>query len=418
MRTHLLAVALLLLIALFSASSACPQDSPPEDNAAPAPAETSPEQEAAPAAAETTPEEEAAPAPVEMTPEEKADAEIGKRAAEEVKKSFKLIEDSPDAPRIAAIVERLRPLTEKPHQTYQVSILDSDALNSFAIPGGYLYYTRGLLKAVESDDELAAVTAHEMAHIALSHSRKLMSKDERYQKILGPLVLVSILSDSKAIDPGKIALIGAHIVQDAINHYGREAERESDRAAVLYLNQSERYRPVAMLTVLEGLARLESGRPQVDMGVFQTHPESRQRVEAVLAQLEELGIPVERRRVTHSLVAEAGPVTQGDVEIGELRLNGRAVFRPATELDGLSPAARAERSAELLNSLLLANLDLLEVGMIEAEGHTSFEARGETILTITEADASFHESTVKALADDALRAIRLGFHEERIQRAY
>ena len=418
MRTHLLAVALLLLIALFSASSACPQDSPAEDNAAPAPAETSPEQEAAPAAAETTPEEEAAPPPVEMTPEERADAEIGKRAAEEVKKSFKLIEDSPDAPRIAAIVERLRPLTEKPHQTYQVSIIDSAALNSFAIPGGYLYYTRGLLKAVESDDELAAVTAHEMAHIALGHYRKLMSKDERYQKILGPLVLVSILSDSKAIDPGKIALIGAHIVQDAINHYGREAEREADRAAVLYLNQSERYRPVAMLTVLEGLARLESGRPQVDMGVFQTHPESRQRVEAVLAQLEELGIPVERRRVTHSLVAEAGPVTQGDVEIGELRLNGRAVFRPATELDGLSPAARAERSAELLNSLLLANLDLLEVGMIEAEGHTSFEARGETILTITEADASFHESTVKALADDALRAIRLGFHEERIQRAY
>jgi len=418
MRTHLLAVALLLLIALFSASSACPQDSPAEDDAAPAPAETSPEQEAAPAAAETTPEEEAAPAPVEMTPEEKADAEIGKRAAEEVKKSFKLIEDSPDAPRIAAIVERLRPLTEKPHQTYQVSIIDSAALNSFAIPGGYLYYTQGLIDAVESDDELAAVTAHEMAHIALSHSRKLMSKDERYQKILGPLVLVSILSDSKTIDPGAIALIGAHIVQDALNHYGREAELEADHAAVLYLNQSERYYPVGMLTVLEGLARLEGGRPQVEMGVFQTHPESRQRVEAVLAQLEELGIPVERRRVTRSLVAKAGPVTQGDVEIGELRLNGRAVFRPATELDGLSPVARAEHSAELLNSLLLANLDLLEVGMMEAEGQTSVEARRETILTITEADASFHESTVKALADDALRAIRLGFHEERIQRAY
>jgi hypothetical protein len=401
MRTHLLAVASILLIALFSAPSACPQDSPGEGNAAPAPAETSPEQEAA-------------PAPVEMSPEDKADAEIGKRADEEVKKSFKLIEDSPDAPRIAAIIEHLRPLTEKPHQTYQVSIIDSDALNSFAIPGGYLYYTRGLLKAVESDDELAAVTAHEMAHVALSHSRRLMSKDERYQKILGPLVL----SDSKAIDPGKIALIGAHIVQDALNHYGREAERESDRAAVLYLNHSERYLPVAMLTVLEGLARLEGGRPQVDMGVFQTHPESRQRVEAVLAQLEELGIPVERRRVTRSLVAEAGPVTQGDVEIGELRLNGRAVFRPATELDGMSPVARAERSAELFNSLLLANLDLLEVGLMEGEVQTSFEARGKTILTITEADASFHESTVKALAEDALRAIRLGFHEERIQRAY
>ncbi|MCJ7822810.1 MAG: hypothetical protein MUQ26_07035, partial [Armatimonadetes bacterium] len=98
--------------------------------------------------------------------------------------------------------------------------------------------------------------------------------------------------------------------------------------------------------------------------------------------------------------------------------NGRAVFRPATELDGVSPVARAERSAELFNSLLLANLDLLEMGVFDDEGQTSFEARGETILTITEADASFHESTVKALAEDALRAIRLGFHEERIKRAY
>jgi hypothetical protein len=418
MRTHLLAVALLLLTALFSASSACPQDSPGEDDAAPSAAETSTEEEAAPAPAGTSTEEEAAPAPVEMSPEDKADAEIGKRAAEEVKKQFKLIEDSPDAPRIAAMVERLRPFTEKPHQTYQVSILDSDALNSFAIPGGYLYYTRGLLNAVESDDELAAVTAHEMAHVSLSHSRRLMGKDERYQKILGPLVLISILSDSKAIDPGKIALIGAHIVQDALNHYGREAELEADHAAVLYLKQSERYYPVGMLTVLEGLARLEGGRPQVEMGVFQTHPESRERVQAVLAQLEELGIPIERRRVTRSLVTEAGPVTQGDAEIGELRLNGRAVFRPATELDGLSPVARAERSAELLNSLLLANLDLLEVGLMEAEGQTSVEARGETILTITEADASFHESSVDKLAEDAMRAIRLGFHEERIQRAY
>jgi len=431
MRTHLLIVALILLIALFSAPSACPQESPPEDDAAPtaaemppeeeaapAPSETTSEEEAAPAPSETTSEEEAAPEPVEMTPEDKADAEIGKRADEEVKKNFKLIEDSPDAPRIAAIIERLRPVTEKPHQTYQVAILDSPALNSFAIPGGYLYYTQGLLNAVESDDELAAVTAHEMAHITLSHSRRLMSKDERYQKILGPLVLLSILTDSKAVDPGKIALIGAHIVQDALNHYGREAEQESDRAAVVYLKQSEQYLPVAMLTVLEGLARLESGRPQVEMGVFQTHPASRQRVQAVQAQLEELGIPIERRRVTRSLVAEAGPVTQSGAEIGELRLNGRTVFRPATELDGLSPAARAERSAELLNPLLLANLDLLEVGMIDEEGQTSFEARGETILTITEADASFHESTVDDLADDAMRAIRLGFHEERIRRAY
>ncbi|UCC67509.1 MAG: M48 family metalloprotease [Armatimonadota bacterium] len=361
---------------------------------------------------------EATPASVKMTPEEKADAEIGKRAAEEVKKQFKIIEDSPEVPRIAAIVERLRPATEKPHQTYHVHVIETSALNSFAIPGGYLYYTQGLLEAVESEDELAAVTAHEMAHICLSHSRRLMSKDERYEKILGPLVLISILSNSEALDPGKIALIGAHIVQDALNHYGREAELEADHAAVIYLKSSQRYHPVAVLTVLEGLARLESGRPQVEMGVFQTHPRSRERVEAVRKSLEELSIPIERRRVTLSLVAEAGPVTQDDVDIGELRLNGRVIFQPAAELNGLSPLSRAERSAEMLNALLLANLQLLEVGVVEGDHEARLEARGETILTITEADASFHSSTAEALVQKAMNAIRLGFQEERVRRAY
>jgi len=207
-------------------------------------------------------------------------------------------------------------------------------------------------------------------------------------------------------------------VQDALNHYGREAELEADHAAVLYLKDSERYHPVAVLTVIEGLARLESGRPQVEMGVFQTHPESRKRVEDVLKLLKELGIPIERRRVTQSLVAEAGPVTQDNVEIGELRLNGRAILQPAAELDGLSPVSRAERSAEILNVLLLANLQLLEVGVVEGDHQARLEARGETISTITEADASFHNSTVEALAQEAMSAIRLGFQEERVRRAY
>ncbi len=372
----------------------------------------------APLACQQEPPAQSQPAEPEMTPEEKADAEIGKRAAEEVEKQFDFIEDSPDLPRINAMIEQLRPVTEKPRQQYQVHVIDSKALNSFAVPGGYIYYTQGLLDAVESDDELAAVTAHEMAHICLSHSRRLMGKDERYQKILGPLVLVSILSSSEAIDPAQIAFIGAHIVQDALNHYGREAELEADRAAVLYLESSEHYHPVAMLTVLEGLARIEGGRPRVEMGVLQTHPGSETRVEAVLAQLEELGIPAERRRVTRSLVAECTSVAEGDVETAELRLNGRVVFQPATEFDGLSPVSRAERSAELLNSLLLANLDLLEITPTAEPDRASIVARGEAILTITEADASFHDSTVEALAQTAMQAIRFGFQEERVRRAY
>ncbi len=354
----------------------------------------------------------------EMTPEDKRDAEIGKSASEELEKTLKVIADSPELPRITAIVERIRPVTQKPNQSYQIKLFDDPTVNAFSLPGGYIYFAKGLLDAVESDDELAAVAAHEMAHVCLSHSRRLMSKDERYQKILGSLIVASILSNSDAINPGAVATVGGLVAQDALNHYGREAEMEADHEAVFYLRDSKQYNPVAVLTVVEGLAKMDSERGNPELGVEKTHPYGRERVQAVTQQLQGLGIPLERRRVTKSLSAEAVAVTKKDKEIGELRLSGRMVFQPAVTLDGVSPLARAQQSADLLNALLLANLALLEISTIEQDGSAQVLARGQVLLTITPEDAAFHETEVAVLRDKAMDAIRLGFSEERLRRAY
>jgi predicted Zn-dependent protease len=410
MRRHLTALlAALLVVAVASAAGVAQgQDETPQAQ----------EQAEPPAAQEPVGEIARGESAPEMTPEEKADAEIGRSAAEEVEERFEILEDCPELPRLTEVVRRLRPATEKPHQYYRIRVIDSKALNAFALPGGYLYFTRGLLDAVESEDELAAAAAHEMAHVCLMHSRQLMSKDARYQRILGSILLVSVLSSSDSLDAGKLAMVGGLVVQDALNHYGREAELEADRQALRYLLEGGRYNPVAVLTVVEGLARIEAGRPQTEMGVFQSHPHAKERVQAVVEHLTEMGVPIERRRVTHSLAADAGPVTANDREIGELRLNGRTVYRPAAELDGLSPVARAERSAEVLDSLLLANLRLLEITSVEEEAGARIEARGETILAITPEDAAFHESTAGELLERAMAVIRLSFSEEKVQRAY
>jgi hypothetical protein len=353
-----------------------------------------------------------------LTPEEKRDADIGKSAAEELEKEFKVAVDSPELPRITAIVEAIRPVTQKPQQTYQIRVLEDKAINALSLPGGYLYFTQGLLRAVESDDELAAVTAHEMAHISLSHSRRLMSMDQRYQMVLGSVLLASILTNSESVNPGAVAAVGSLVAQDALNHYGREAEQEADHQAVLYLRATKKYNPVAMLTVVEGLARIESSEGNPELGIQKTHPYGKERVEAVSRELEELGIPLERRRVTHSLVANASAVNNNDREIGELRLNGRVVFQPAVALDGTSPVARAQQSADLLNKLLLANLQLLEVTTANDGDAVDLAARGQVFATITPEDAAFHHSEVKALAEKAMATIRLGFSEERVRRAY
>jgi len=354
----------------------------------------------------------------ELTEEEKADAEIGRSAAEELEKKFTLVKESPELPRIASIFRKLRPATQKPHQRYEVKVVESQAVNAFSLPGGYIYFTQGILEAVESDDELAAVGAHEMAHVCLAHSRKLMSRDEKYQRLLGSLLVVSILSNAEGIDPGAIATVAGLVAQDALNHYGREAELEADHEAVRYLRESGEYNPVAVLTVVEGLARLQGSQANPDMGVFQTHPYGKQRVEAVVEDLTALGIPIERRRVTRSLVAEAVQVVTDDREIGELRLNGRVVYQPAVEVDGASPMARAEQSAAMLNELLLGNLRLLEIRQMAEGDSVGIGARGETVLTIAPGDAAFHKSEVGALAEQAMTAIRLGFSEEKVERAY
>jgi len=363
------------------------------------------------------------PAPQrEMTPEEKADAEIGKSAAEEVekyyKKRHKKVKDSPDVPRIMAIIDRVRPVTEKPRQTYHVKIIEDQEINAFSLPGGYLYYTEGLLKAVESEDELAAITAHEMAHVCLNHARKLMARDQRYSNVLTPVIIASILARSESVDPMAIAVVGSLVVQDALNHYGREAELEADLAAIRYLHAGKQYNPVAVLTVVEGLAHIESGYPPLEQGIQQTHPFPKDRIAAVICELTALKIPIERRRVANLLVVTATPMTKDGREIGELRLNRHLLAQPATELGGASPAARAQRSAETLNEMLLADLQPLEISLLYKGDTATLSARGETILTITPDDAAFHNTTVQALAQQAVAAIRAGFQEEKLKRAY
>jgi len=352
-----------------------------------------------------------------LTEEEKQDAEIGRKAAAEIEKELKVLNNY-SVTNIEQVVDQLRPVTEKPHQKYTLKVVDSKAVNAFSLPGGYLYFTKGLLGAVESPDELAAVTGHEMAHVCLSHHRRQMSRDARYMKILGPAILAAVLSRNSGVDPGAVAIIGSMVKMDALNHYGREAELESDQASVRYLYASKVYNPVAVLTVVEGLARMDEAGPEVEPGIAQTHPYGKERVEAVLKYLHELRVPIERPRVRKGIVATAGPVRKGGAEIGELRLDTYVVFQPAVEADGLSPVARAQRAAELLNPLLLQEIDVGDLSLLTRGDSALLQARNDAIFRITPADAAFHGTTVEQLSRQALKAIQSAFWAENTRRAY
>ncbi|TVR09357.1 MAG: hypothetical protein EA385_07420 [Salinarimonadaceae bacterium] len=177
------------------------------------------------------------------------------------------------------VVSELTPATDRPDERFSVTLLDSPAVNAFALPNGRLYVTRGLLALANDSAELAAVMAHEIAHVTLRHAATRSELEMR--SALVTRVVADVLRDRRA----------AEMVRDTtrmdIARFSREQEIEADLTAVATLARAG-YDPYGAARFLRNLDRwvgLATGaagarvqRAAYDM--FATHPATAQRVEA------------------------------------------------------------------------------------------------------------------------------------------
>jgi predicted Zn-dependent protease len=150
---------------------------------------------------------------------------------------------------------------------WELNIIKNDTIqNAFCAPGGFIYVYTGLMKFVESEDELAGIIAHEVAHGDLRHSTDQLTKQYGIQ------VIIALLTDS---DTQLLADIGASLVQLG---YSRSDEAEADRFAVRYLKDTP-YNPVAFANFFSRMQAKDG-----NMGIFQflsTHPDPGNRVEKI-----------------------------------------------------------------------------------------------------------------------------------------
>src|SRR5947207_10676668 len=157
-------------------------------------------------------------------------------------------------------------------------------------------------------------------------------------------MLASILAGAAASPGFGNALVGAQLYAVAKqNGYGREAESDADKTGVKLLERS-RYSPVGMLTFMRRLARDENRRPPVEMGIFQSHPYTKERADLIAGYLAEAGVKVDRgveRDISNAFQVTSRTTEMGGREVGEVMLNGQLLFRPAVMQDGLTPAQRA-----------------------------------------------------------------------------
>lgn len=167
--------------------------------------------------------------------------------------------------------------TERPDVRYRFTVLDSPVVNAFAIPGGYVYVTRGLLALANNEAEVAGVLGHEIGHITARHSA------ERYSQavlvgLMGTVVTQSLASDIPRI--GDITSVGSELF---LKSYSRGQELQADTLGIRYLARHG-YDPFAVPRFLESLdmddrleARLGKGNSG-NVDFFSTHPRTEDRV--------------------------------------------------------------------------------------------------------------------------------------------
>ena len=203
---------------------------------------------------------------------ESQEIQMGQQGAKEVEQSIGHYKDAAVNAYVADIGKRMAAQSERPNLPWEFHVVDDAAVNAFAIPGGFIYVTRGLMAAVNNEAELAGVIGHEIAHVTHRHSVQQISNAQLAQLGLG---IGSILSSDIA-KFGQVASAGLGLL---FLKYGRDAENQADQSGLRYA-LGQRYDVRQMPNVFTTLGRLSqaSGAGKLPEWLS-THPDPGNRIE-------------------------------------------------------------------------------------------------------------------------------------------
>jgi predicted Zn-dependent protease len=202
----------------------------------------------------------------------KKELEIGRSGDKQIILQYGIYQDTSLQLYVNKIGQKLvSKLTNKEFRKFYFKLVDSSTINAFALPGGYIYVTRGLLAALNSESELAAVLGHEIAHVTLHHGAKLVIRSIGSQLLTIGGAIVSPENASKWL------AISSTLFQQINLGYGREAEIESDSQGMMNSVEAG-YNPIAMINFLNNLRKQEIMSGQAYHGFQASHPETKERI--------------------------------------------------------------------------------------------------------------------------------------------
>jgi len=208
--------------------------------------------------------------------------EMGLAVAEQAAREMPVLQDEPVARFVRELGGHIVRRADTTGREYDFRVIDSEIANAFAIPGGFIFVNRGILQRAESASELAGVLAHEIGHVVERHGLEQMAKARNTNTAVG---LVYVLLGRA---PGTAEQVALQVAGSAwMAKHSREAEREADRVAVLYLARAG-LDPRGMPQFFQRLLDEERTGPNELLAWFSTHPLTEDRIaetEAMMAQL-------------------------------------------------------------------------------------------------------------------------------------
>jgi predicted Zn-dependent protease len=206
---------------------------------------------------------------------------MGHDADQEIIAEYGLYPDTELQAYVDGVGQRMAALSHRPHLEWHFRVLDTPVVNAFAVPGGYIYITRGILAHINSEAELAMIVGHEIGHVAARHTVTQYSK----QVLIMGGILVGMAASEKFRKYAPLAIIG---VQLLFLKFSRDQERQADDLGVLY-GYSAGYDTNEFDDFFTTLNRMseESGGGGLP-GFLSTHPNTPNRIADVQAECQRI----------------------------------------------------------------------------------------------------------------------------------
>ena len=223
---------------------------------------------------------------------EAAEIAEGRKAHQQVLQEYGVLQN----PRVQAYVndigQRLAKQSQRANLQWTFTVLDSPEINAFALPGGYVYITRGIMVYLESEADLAGVVGHEIGHVTARHgAQRATRQQDAGLGVLAASVLGAVLESRGVGGAGRIASdISQTVAASYVSRYGREQELQADSLGAEYLSRI-RFDPRNMIDVINVLKNQErfaadlarsQGRPAPEQSIWlSSHPSNDQRLDTI-----------------------------------------------------------------------------------------------------------------------------------------